>query len=102
MTRPIRIYGYFNGMTKDGKKVLVSTITEKGEVLFSYFVKNELTGKRILGMDGKTRNNWERYQAKVGAFTLEWVPFAETRIHPGLKMAVQNYLALGGTPYAKN
>ncbi len=95
-----RIYGYFNGMYPDGRYV-VTAATADGTVLFSYVCNDEAAGRWMLGMDGVTRNNWERYQDLVGAFELEWVPFKETKTHQGLQRMVQAYLLGGGTPYGE-
>lgn len=89
--QPTRIFGYWNGLSRDIQQVLVTAATEDGRPLLSYFVKTEEWGKWALGMDGKTRNNWEKYQAMVGPFVLEWVPFVETSTHRGLQMMLQRY-----------
>lgn len=96
MRRLKYVYGFMNGMLPDGL-FIVTAVTEEGETIASVAVRSEEEGKRALGMDRKTANRHHLYQDKYPeGVTLEWVPFAITTKHLGLRNAIKAHYERSG------
>lgn len=84
-----KIFGFLNGMLPDGR-LIVTAATDEGETICSVVVMNALEGRIALGMNGRPHARHELYRLKYpSGFTLEWVPFALTTQHQGIKRLVK-------------
>lgn len=89
LTKKPTIYGFLNGMLPDGR-FIVTAATEDGETVCSVVVRNALEGKIALGMDGLRKTRHELYKDKCPfGFRLEYVPWAATSAHEGVKKLVE-------------